>query len=91
MYDIEFRPAVVSIRDAAERVLKTGISAVPDLQAAIGRHLHVVEGFNKLHISGEQLRDRLVRNCRDWVKEPGREELVRAIRDDVQWFAERYT
>ena len=91
MYDMEFGPAVVTaVYEAARLVLDAGEGAVPELRAAISRHPHEMQGFNKLHIGGEQLRDLLVRNCREWQADVSRRELVDAICQDAQWFVERY-
>lgn len=98
MYDGEFGPAVNAIYAAAKRVQSEGPPAVRALRFAITLHQRVLEGFNKLHISGDEKRAALLIYCRSWMEltdEPGGSQLeadsmLARICDEAAWFAERY-
>jgi hypothetical protein len=67
MYEAEFGPAVRAIHSAAQRFLDGEQGAASALDLAIRRHLHVVQGFDKLEVRGDELRIRLITNCRTWL------------------------
>ncbi len=97
MYDDEFRPAVQAVHTAAQDLLRGRPNAAPELHAAISRHLLAIQGFNKLHTSGDTIRARLVRNCQEWQaaelnpdSDSAPQRMVQEIVDDTDWFVARY-
>lgn len=97
MYDFEFPPAVSAIVEGARKALDQANNVA--LRDAISRHLHEIEEFNKLTISGELMRAQLVSSCRTWLSSNDDETAAAAaasrsltlkIFEQAQWFAERY-
>jgi hypothetical protein len=75
MVGFEFNDAMHAIFEGADKA-RSGDTAA--LRVAISRYLDDVAKHNKLHIGFEQIRDRLVWKCKDWIKEP-----TSALVDDI--------
>ena len=96
MYDAEFGPAVSAIHAAAQRFLDGYQDAASRLDLAIRRHLHVIQGFDKLRPEGNELRRRLAGNCKTWLGfssiRPSagvtRHEIAEAIGKDAKSFSD---
>jgi len=93
MYDGEFGPAARALLSAAQGVLDTGDDAATHhLREMAIRHLHVIQGFNKLHIGSEPMRDRLI-DCCECLRDGNDEDLrdiAGRIRESAQWFGDLY-
>lgn len=67
MFDAEFGPAVRALHVAAQRFLDGEQGAASALDLAVRRYLYVIQGFDKLNVEADELRTRLISNCKTWL------------------------
>lgn len=64
----DFEEAIRDIHAAARAVVAESPGSAGALSLAIHQHRSTIEAHDKLHVSFERVRDRLVRECLEWLE-----------------------